>query len=71
MVQNRANADRHNIHTKKGAEKELAAIEKKIADYMNELAANDESEGHEAKLDETTVADALKRLNDKKGILND
>jgi transposase len=66
----RADCSRKNIHTKKGTEKELAAVEKKISEYMNALEENDEAEAGGAKPSPEAIRDVLKRLNDKKDKLD-
>ena len=65
----RANSSRRNIHTRKGTEKELTSVEKKISEYMNELEANDAAETNDAKLSPEAVHEALRRLNDKKNTM--
>jgi len=67
----RANSSRRNIHTQKGTEKELASVEKKISEYMNELEKNDEAEADEAKLSPVAIREILERLNTKKDTLQD
>jgi transposase len=67
----RANSSRKNIHTRKGTEKELATVERKISEYMNALEENDTTEAKEAKLSPDAVHGILKRLNGKKDILQD
>ena len=62
----RANSSRHNIHTQKGTAKELATVEKKISEYMNELEKNDAAEAGETKLSTEAIREALRYLNDKK-----
>jgi transposase len=70
-TKNRANSSRKNIHTKKGTEKKLAEIEKKISEYMNELERNDESEKDDEKLDESHISEILEHLKSKKETLVD
>lgn len=65
----RANSSRKNIHTQKGTEKELAAVEKKISGYMNELDKNDASEAHETRLSAEAICKILQHLNYKKDTL--
>ena len=65
----RANSSRKNIHTQKITEKELASVEKKISEYMNELEANDTVEDNETILSAAAIQELLKRLNDKKELL--
>jgi transposase len=65
----RANSSRKNIHTKNVTEKDIASIEKKISEYMNELEKNDAAEANEAKLSSETIQEILKHLNEKKGTL--
>jgi len=67
----RANSSRRNIHTQKGTEKELASVEKKISEYMDELERNDNAEADNAKLDVKRVAEVFKHLNKKKETLQD
>jgi transposase len=67
----RANNSRRNIHTQKGTEKELASVEKKIGEYMNELESNDDAEASDVKLDAAALREALKRLQEKKDKLAD
>jgi transposase len=62
----RANTNRHNIHTKKGTEKQLAEVEKKIEKYMATLEENDAAEVDETKPPPETVREILKHLNEKK-----
>jgi len=67
----RADSSRKNIHTKKGTERKLAELEKKINEYMSELETNDEAEQNEPKISKKAVADVLKRLNEKKETLKE
>ena len=67
----RANSSRRNIHTQKGTEKELAAVEKKISEYMNDLEANDAEEANESRLSPAAIREILERLNTKKDNLQD
>jgi transposase len=67
----RANSSRRNIHTQKGTEKELASVEKKISEYMNELEKNDTAEQSEPKLSPEAIHEVLKRLSEKKDTLQD
>ena len=62
----RANASRKSIHSRKGTEKELISIEKKIEKYMKELEENDTIELEEAKVSEEKILEILKNLKDKK-----
>ena len=62
----RANSSRKNIHTKRGTEKQLSEIERKISGYMNALETNDAEEPGETKASAETVREILKRLNEKK-----
>jgi len=66
----RANSSRRSIHTRKGTEIELAALEAKIANYMRELDENDAAEQDEAKPSAEAVREALKQLTEKKEKLN-
>ena len=65
----RANSSRKNTHTQKITEKELASVEKKINEYMNELEANDTLKEKETILSAAVIQESLKRLNDKKEFL--
>jgi hypothetical protein len=56
---------------RKGTEKELATVEKRISEYMNELEKNDAAEADEAKLSREAVREILQRLNEKKDSLLD
>jgi transposase len=67
----RANANRKSIHTQKGTEKQLAKVEKKISEYMNELERNDKLENDESKLDKERLAAILKHLGEKKESLQE
>ena len=67
----RADNSRHNIHTQKGTEKELAAVENKISKYMNELEKNDAAEAKEAKISPVAIREILEHLNTKKDKLQD
>ncbi|GHU46890.1 transposase [Clostridia bacterium] len=67
----RANTNRHNIHTKKGTEKQLVETNLKIEKYMHELEKNDNSEIDETKPSPETVRKILKHLNEKKEKLAD
>ena len=67
----RANSSYRNIFTLKGTEKQIAAVEKKISEYMAELEKNDAVEADEANLSPETVAEILKRLNEKKDNLQE
>lgn len=67
----RANSNRKNIHTKKLTEAKLSDIDKKINEYMNELAANDVAEEGDSKLDSDAIREALKHLGEKKDRLTD
>ena len=67
----RANSSRRNIHTQKGTEKELASVEKKISEYMNELEKNDAEEADESKVSPGAIREILERLNTKKDTLQD
>jgi hypothetical protein len=48
------------IFTRKGTEKQLANIEKKISEYMNEFEKNDIAETDEMRIDSSKVAEILK-----------
>ncbi len=65
----RANSSRRNVHTKKGTEKELDLLEKKISNYMNTLEENDVLEAYEAKMSSETISEILKRLSKTKDTL--
>jgi hypothetical protein len=65
-MKNRANTNRHNIHTKKGTEKQLAEVEAKIEKYLRELDENDSAEVDETKPSPEIVREILKHLNEKK-----
>jgi transposase len=67
----RANSSRRNIHTRKGTEKELATVEKKISEYIKALEENDIAEANEARLSPETITEILKRLSEKKDMLQD
>lgn len=67
----RANSSRKNIFTKKSTEQDLASIEKKITEYMNELENNDTAEENEAKLSPAAIQEILKHLNEKKEIFGE
>jgi len=67
----RANSSRRNIHTRKGTEKELASVEKKIIEYMRDLEENDAADESEAAPSPEQIRAALKQLNDKKTKLRD
>lgn len=67
----RANTNRRNIHTRKGTEKELELIEKKIEKYMKELEESDATEADEPKVSPERVRDILKHLTEKKDKLQD
>lgn len=65
----RANANRHSIHTAKGTEKMLAAVEAKIEKYMKLLDETDAEESEEIdgnNLSPETVKSILKHLDKKK-----
>ena len=62
----RANANSASIYTKKGTTKQLAEVEKKISEYMNELEKNDEAEANDAKPDSARISEILEHLNNKK-----
>jgi transposase len=70
-TKNRANSSRKNIHTKKGTEKKLAELEKKISEYMKELELNDNTEKPEEKIDKTRVSEILEHLEIKKKALTE
>lgn len=61
----RANSSWKNIHTLRSTKKALEKIDKKIAEYMNELESNDAHET-ETNPQSKAVLEALKRLNEKK-----
>lgn len=63
----RANSSRYSIHTKKGTEKELARLEKKISEYMNALEENDSGETGEPCLSSEAITEALKILHEQEG----
>jgi transposase len=67
----RANSSRHNIHTKKGTEKQLAEATAKIEKYMAALEENDDDEADETKLSSETVQAILKHLSEKKETLTE
>ncbi len=67
----RANSSRHSIHSQKGTEKELSAVEKKISEYMNELEKNDSVESSEPRLSPDTIRDILQHLKEMKCLLQD
>jgi transposase len=56
----RANSSRKNIHTRKGTEKALAGVERKISEYMSALEENDTAESDETKPSPETVREILK-----------
>jgi len=66
----RANSSRKNIHTKKGTEKDIASVKKKISEYMKELETNDTAKDDGARLSPEAVHETLKRLNEKKDKFN-
>jgi len=67
----RANCSRDNIHTKKEVEKELATVEKKISEYMNELEVNDVLATEEEHLSQQVIRSLLQRFDEKKATLED
>lgn len=67
----RANCSRKRIYGQKMTEKELAFVDKKITEYMNELNENDATEANEAQLSPDAIRGLLQHLNDKKEVLQD
>ncbi len=62
----RADNSRRKIHTKKNTEIFLTSVDKKISDYMKELAENDAAEQGESELSSAAVRDILARLRERK-----
>jgi transposase len=61
----RADNSRINIHTPKRLKENLAAIEKKVAQYMRELDEHDADDTHEGSFDAAAIKQALEELKEK------
>jgi len=61
----RANNSRINIHTPKRLKENLAAIEKKVAQYMRELDEHDANDTREGSFDAAAIKQALEELKEK------
>jgi len=62
----RASANRRSIHTKKGTEKQLAAVDEKINKYLKMLEENDAEKADDVKLSSAAIQSILTHLNKKK-----
>jgi len=62
----KANNSRKNHYTKEEAEKLLGKLDRKVAEYLNELDRNDSAEDEESHQDREKLEDALKKLKDRK-----
>lgn len=67
----KANNSWHNHYTQENVQKTLNKIDKKLEEYLKELDDNDLKEAQEELPDKQKIAEALKKLNDKKGKLQD
>jgi transposase len=62
----KADNSRGNHYTQKDAEKMLSRLDKKVAEYLNELDCNDMAESEEPRPNKEAIEAALEKLNSKK-----
>lgn len=67
----KANNSWHNHYTQENVQKTLNRIDKRIEEYLKELDDNDLKEAEEELPDKHKIAEALRKLSDKKGKLEE
>jgi transposase len=65
----KANNSRRNHYTLKDTEKMLSKLDKKVAQYLDELDSNDSSDECEARMDKDAIVAALEKLSGRKSEL--
>jgi len=65
----KANNSRRNHYTKKDTENMLSKLDKKVAQYLDELDRNDSSDDSEAHMDKDAIVAALEKLSGRKSEL--